>query len=160
MADAEFLYINKVKVTSFGRATNSYSAVQPLFVIKLPLSLGYTRKLAFASPWGKYFTPGLCAVNMRRPGISNLKKHSPFRVPIHILGELGGLGDTFLMPREIHVRPVQDSNHGPFELQQNVLPLYQPNLLFYIYDYTTYSNAQFHYYSTSLNTLNIQQSAS
>ena len=33
-------------------------------------SLGYFRKLAFWSPWGNYFTPGFCAANIRRPGIT------------------------------------------------------------------------------------------
>ena len=33
------------------------------------------------------------------------------------------LGDTFLVPREIHVRPGQDSNHGPLDLHSNALPL-------------------------------------
>ena len=51
--------------------------------------------------------PVLCAANIRHPGISSLHRHSPLRVPYHTLVERN-LGDSFLVPREIHVRTVQD----------------------------------------------------
>ena len=83
----------KSKGTSFGRAAFSYSAVQPQFNIIFPWSLcpglpGETVSLAV-----------LCAANIRRPGISNMHR------PIHTLVEWS-LGDSFLVPREIHFRPV------------------------------------------------------
>ena len=41
------------------------------------------------SPWGSYFTPGLeNAANIWRPGIKNLHRYRPIRVPIYILVQL------------------------------------------------------------------------
>ena len=53
-----FLYIY-YEVTSFGRASFTYSAVQQL--VDFPWSLAYIRKLDFGSPWGNL--PVLCAQN-------------------------------------------------------------------------------------------------
>ena len=94
-----------VTVTSIGRATFSYSAIQPPFDINFHQSLGYIRKQASWSPWGNYLTPGfVCSQYKLRPGITNLhRRHRPFMVPVHILVECS-LGDSFLVPREIHVR--------------------------------------------------------
>ena len=93
----------------FGSATFSYLAVHSPIDINFPWSLGYIRKLAFGSPWGN--SRFLCAVNVRRPGISNLQRHCPLMVPIHTLVEWS-LGDSFHVPREINVRPGKDSNNG------------------------------------------------
>ena len=80
--------INVYKVTSFDRASFSYLAVQPPFYLNFLWTLGYARRLAFGSPWGVYFTPGLCEDNLRCRGISNLRwQHRPVRVPIHTLVE-------------------------------------------------------------------------
>ena len=51
--------------------------VGPLSAIHLfshPRLLGYFRKLAFGSPLGICFTSGLCAANIRHPGISNFHR--------------------------------------------------------------------------------------
>ena len=113
--------INKVKVTSFGRVAFSYSAVQPLFDIQLPLVIGLQKE----SPWGNYFTPGLIAAKMRHQGISNLHRHRPLRgVTIHTLVEWS-VGDSFLVPIEIHIRSLLDSKQEPLDLQSNALSLGQ-----------------------------------
>ena len=44
----------------------------------------------------------------------------PLRVPTDTLVEWS-LGDSFPVPREIRVRLVYDSNHGPLDLQANAL---------------------------------------
>ena len=94
-------------------------AIQPLFDINFLWSLGY------GLPEKTISLPVLCAAFIRRPGISNMHRHRPLRVPIHILFEWS-LGDSFLVLREIHVRPVYDSNHqGSLDLQSNMLSLDQ-----------------------------------
>ena len=65
----------------------------------------------------------LCAANIRCPGISNLHRHCPLRVPILTLIDWS-LRDSFIVPREIHVRPVQDSNQGPLEIQSQGLDIW------------------------------------
>ena len=65
------------KVTSFGRATFSYSAVQPLFNINFPWSLDYIRKLAFGSSWGNYFTPGFVCSQHTAPRNTQLVQAQP-----------------------------------------------------------------------------------
>ena len=45
------------------------------------------------------------------PGISNLHRHRPLKVPIHTQVEWS-LGDSFLVPREIHIKSLQHSNQG------------------------------------------------
>ena len=98
------LYGNEVtpvqKVTSFGRA-----AFQPPIDINFPRSFGYIRKLTFRSPRGNLFHSHLFAPNIRHPGLSKLHRHRPLRVPTRTLIERS-LGNSFLVPREIHVRPV------------------------------------------------------
>ena len=49
--------------------------------------------------------PVFYAANIRRPGISDLQRQCLTRVQIHTLVERS-LGDSFLVPREIHVRSV------------------------------------------------------
>ena len=63
------------------------SAIQPFCH---PLTFNFTdiRKLAFRSPWVKYFIPGFVCSQNTAPGISNLHRHSPLRVPNHTLGEM------------------------------------------------------------------------
>ena len=67
------------------------SAVQRFshpFTFNLPWSLGgYMKKLSFWSPWGYYFTPGFVRSQHTGPGILNLHRHCPLRVPIHTLVE-------------------------------------------------------------------------
>ena len=84
------------KVTSFGMATFRYSAVQPPFDNQLPLVIGlhYQNSVRVS----------LSAANIRRPGISNLHRYSPVRVPIHTLVEWS-LVDSLLVSSEIHVWP-------------------------------------------------------
>ena len=83
-------------VTSFGRASFSYSAVQPPFDINFPWSLGL--------PGLTISLPVLYAAKIWHPGISNLQHH-PLRVPIHTLAKWS-LGDSFIVPREIHAMTV------------------------------------------------------
>ena len=104
---APFLRDNKRLKFWYGR----FPAIQPFrysLILISPWSLGYIRKLAVGSPWGNYFTPGLCSANIRRPGLSNLHRHFILRVPIHAMIEWS-LGDSFLVPRKIHVRALQIS---------------------------------------------------
>ena len=76
-------------------------AIQPPFDINFPWSLGYIRKLVFGSPWGNYFTPCLFAANVWRPGISNLHRHSPFRVLYQITHWSSGASEIhFLCPEK------------------------------------------------------------
>ena len=91
-------------------------AVQPRFDINFPQLSGYTRNLAFKTPWGNYFTLGLCAANKRCSGLSNMPRHRPLRVPIHTLVEWR-LRVSFFVPREFHIEPEQDSNQRPLDLQ-------------------------------------------
>ena len=67
----------KLKVTRFGRATFSYSAVQPSIDINLTWWLGYIRKLAFGSPWGNYFTPGFVYSQHTAPKNNKLAQTPP-----------------------------------------------------------------------------------
>ena len=69
-----FIVLHKyIKLPVFGRTTFSYSAIHPSFDINFPWSLGYIRKLALRTPWGNYFSPVLCAANIRHLGMSNLQ---------------------------------------------------------------------------------------
>ena len=81
--------------------------VQPPLDIDLPWSLGCYRKSAFGSHRGNYFTPGfVCSQH-----IFNLHSHSTLSLCIGShLGREWSLGGSFLVPREIHVRTVYDSN--------------------------------------------------
>ena len=82
--------IQDEKSLVFCRAAFSYSAVQTSFDINFPWSLGFIKKLAFGSPWGNYFTPGLSSANRRRPGILNLHRHrhSGYHFPpLSLLGQ-------------------------------------------------------------------------
>ena len=54
----------------------------------------------------------------------NLHRHHPLKVPIHTLVDWS-LRDSFLVPREIHVRLVRELNQEPLDLQLNALPLDQ-----------------------------------
>ena len=77
----------KSKVTSFGLAIFSLSAVQAHFDINFPWSFGYIRKLAFSSPLENCFNSCLSVANIPRIGISNLHRHRPLRVLIYTLVE-------------------------------------------------------------------------
>ena len=78
--------------------------------------------LAFGSPLGNYSFPVLCADNIHR--------HRPLRVPTHTLVDWSPR-DSFLVSREIYVRPVYDSNQVSLDLQSKALPLDQRG---YIYE--------------------------
>ena len=79
-------YCPTIKFARFGRATFSYSAVQPPFNVDFSWTLVYIRKLPFG-------------FKVRRPGISNNPRHCPFsrykftHRPIHTLVEWS-LGDS------------------------------------------------------------------
>ena len=106
----------KDKVTSFVKATFSYSAVQSPFDINFFWSSGYIMKLAFGSLWRRYFTPSFVRSQHTVP--KNIKlAHTLSMVPIHPLVELS-FGYSFLMPEK-------KSNHGPHDLQSNALPIDQ-----------------------------------
>ena len=117
-------------VASFDSAAPNFSAIQPPSDINFNLwSLGYNWKLSIRSPWQNYFTPFftlfpvLGAANTRRPGISTLHRDRFLCVPIPTLVEW--FEDSFLVPREIHVRPMLDSNQGHLDLLSNAPPLEQ-----------------------------------
>ena len=74
----------------------------------------------FWSLWETILLPVLCAANKRRQGITNLHRHHPLRVPIHSF-VVWGLGNSFPVPREIHISSVQDSNLGTLNLYQCAL---------------------------------------
>ena len=118
------LFGNSAKVTIFGRAAFSYSNVQPFSHPSTLTSYGHwatSGNQRSGLPGETISLPVSCAANIRRPVISNLHRHRPLRVSIQTLFELS-LGDSFLVPREIHVRPVYYLNHRHLDLQSNVLP--------------------------------------
>ena len=109
----------KFQVNSFGGATFSYLAVQPAFDNNFHwFTLGNQLLVSLGEnvPF-----PVLCAANIRCQEYQTCidTTLSPFQ---HTLVEQS-LGDTFLVPREIHVRQGQDSNHRPLDLPSNALPL-------------------------------------
>ena len=93
------------------------SAIQPPFnTFNFHWSLGYIRKLAFGSCWGNYFSPSfVCSQHMAPRNIKLAQTPFPLWVPIQILVKCS-LRDSFLGPREIHVRPVQNLNHRHLDL--------------------------------------------
>ena len=98
-------------------------ALQPFNHPNFPWSFGYIRKLAFESPWGNYFTPGLVCRQYTAHMNIKLAQTPPSQGTNSHLGRVEwSLGYSFLEPREIHVRPVQDSNQEPLDNQWNVLP--------------------------------------
>ena len=95
-----------LKNTSFGKAAFSYSAVQPTFdILTSPGHWAILGNKRSGLPGKTISLPVLCADNIRRQRISNLHRYSPLRVPNHTLVKWS-LGDSFLVPWEIHVRPV------------------------------------------------------
>ena len=79
-----------------------HSAIQPPFVINVPCSLGYTRKLSFGSPSETISPP----VRMR-PTCGDQESNLHIHHPLMILGRawvfqivlvVWSLGDTFLVP--------------------------------------------------------------
>ena len=96
------------KLPFFGRAIFSYSVGKPPFNINFHWPLCYIRKQVFMSPWVNYFNPGLCAANIRRPGISNVHIR-PLRVPFRTLVEWI-LGDSFLVLKEMVMLSIWASN--------------------------------------------------
>ena len=108
----------KVKVSRFGRVAFSYSDVQPPFDIKFPWSSGL--------PGETISLPVLCAANIRLTGISNLHRNRPLRVPIHTQVKLS-LGESILVPREIHVRSVRIQTR---DLSIFLTPMYVDNQIY------------------------------
>ena len=101
-----YAYMGKVKVTIFGRVYISYSAVGHPLTNNFPWSMGYIRKLAFESPWGYYLTPGFVCIQHTEPRNIKLAQTPPAQGTwIHTL-VVWILGDSFLVPWDIHVRPV------------------------------------------------------
>ena len=84
-------YKLKLKLSVLVGTLSDIQSFSHTLIVNFLWSLDYIRKLAFGSPW----VPVLCEANIRQ-------------VPIHTLVEWN-LRDSFLVPWEIHVRPV-DSN--------------------------------------------------
>ena len=91
--------------------------VVPLSDIQPPFDINFAWRLVFRHS-------RFCMQPTNGAHISNLQKHSPLRVPIYTLVRCT-LGDSFLVPREIHVRSVLDSNLGTLYLHSNAPPLDQ-----------------------------------
>ena len=74
----------KLKLPVFGRAAFSYSATLGHLT---SLVTGLHLELHLGLPGGSIslLVFNLCAANIRCPGISNLHRHSPLRVPIYTL---------------------------------------------------------------------------
>ena len=142
----------KKKITSFSWAAFSNSDMQPPIEMSFPWPLCYIRKLAFRFPQGNYFT--LSFVCSQHTTLRNIKfaQTPPSQGTNSHLCRMWSLGDSFLVPREIHISPVQDSNQGPLHLQANVLPLNQCTLIsifnlsqFFNFKMTNKINGNMHY---------------
>ena len=88
----------------FCRAAFNYSDVQASFD---KLWLDYIYKLAFGSPWRNYFNAGFICSQHTAPRNIKLAQTPPSQGSnsIHTLIQWS-LGDSFLVPIEIQVRPV------------------------------------------------------
>ena len=90
----------------------SLSSIQPF---SHPLTLTSPCHWAsFRVSLGKLFHFRFCSqTTFGAQDISNLHRHRPLREQIHTLVKWN-LGDSCHVPREIHARPVYDSNQGTF----------------------------------------------
>ena len=100
------------------------SAIQPFshpLTLNCPRSLGYIRKLAFGSPW-KNYSPPVCLTNHTAPRNIKLAETLPSQGTNIYTGRVE---PRRFISYALHVRPVQDSNQEPLDLQLNALPLGQ-----------------------------------
>ena len=97
----------------------------PVLIGPLSAIQSFSQHLTFlTSPshtFGSRWVSCQCAANIQRPGISNLHRQRPLRVPVNTMIRWSLRGSFLVRSEKNHVRPGQDSNQGPLYLQSNVI---------------------------------------